>query len=81
MVKKKICLDTVDKVQALVGAATSADFEVSVLTDRFTVNAKSILGLFSLDRSKPVDLILDTDESDGAVEVFMSRVGEYIIEQ
>ena len=80
MLNRKINIDTVDKVCTLVGAATSADFEVDILTDSFTVNAKSILGIFSLDRSRPVLMTIDANEGDDGVEEFFSRVGDFIVE-
>ena len=80
MVNKKINLDTIDKVQALVGAATEANFEVDILTDNFIVNAKSIMGIFSLDRSSPVNMSIGADEGDEGLKAFFSRIGEYIVD-
>ena len=80
MVNKKINLDTIDKVQALVGAATEASFEIDILTDNFIVNAKSIMGIFSLDRSRPVNVAINSDEGDEGFKAFMERIGEYIVD-
>lgn len=80
MVNKKINLDTIDKVQALVGAATEASFEIDILTDNFIVNAKSIMGIFSLDRSSPVNVSINADESDEGFKAFLARIGEYIVD-
>ncbi|MCH5187285.1 MAG: HPr family phosphocarrier protein [Oscillospiraceae bacterium] len=80
MVNKKINLDTIDKVQALVGAATEASFEIDILTDNFIVNAKSIMGIFSLDRSSPVNISINADEGDEGFKAFLERIGEYIVD-
>lgn len=80
MVNKKINLDTIDKVQALVGAATEASFEIDILTDNFIVNAKSIMGIFSLDRSSPVNISINADEGDEGFKDFLERIGEYIVD-
>lgn len=80
MVSRMINIDTIDKVKILVREATSVDFEVNILTERFTVNAKSILGIFSLNRTAPVEMALDADENDSGVQEFLSRMSEYIVE-
>lgn len=80
MVNRMINIDTVDKVKTLVGEATSVNFEVNILTERFIVNAKSILGIFSLNRTAPVAMAIDADESDAEVKAFLDRISEYIVE-
>ncbi len=80
MINKKICIDTVDKVKTLVGEATAVNFEVNILTESFTVNAKSILGIFSLNRTAPVELAIEADEDDEAVRGFLAGIEEYIVE-
>lgn len=80
MVNRKIYIDTIDKVKKLVGEATSVSFEVNILTDRFTVNAKSILGIFSLNRTAPVAMSIDADENDSEVKAFLERISDYIVE-
>lgn len=80
MLTRKIYVDTVDKVKKLVGEATAVSFEVNILTDKFTVNAKSILGIFSLDRSAPVVMSIDADENDPEVAGFLNRVSEYLVD-
>lgn len=80
MINKKIYIDTVEKVKTLVGEATSANFEVNILTDRFTVNAKSILGIFSLNRTAPVELVIEADEGDEGVKSFLTGIEDYIVD-
>lgn len=40
---------TLNDVPALVKAASACDFEVEILNGRYIVDAKSVLGVFSLD--------------------------------
>lgn len=80
MLNRKIYVDTVDKVKKLVGEATAVSFEVNILTDKFTVNAKSILGIFSLDRSVPIVMSIEADENDLEVAGFLARISEYIVD-
>ena len=79
MFTKRINIDTVDKVQKLVGAATAAPFEVNIMDRNFMVNAKSIMGLFSIDRSAPVTMSVSSDENSAEAQTFLSVIGEYLV--
>lgn len=46
--KVKIQLKTVDDVKAFVREASQCDFDIDVMYNRMVVDAKSILGVFSL---------------------------------
>ncbi|MCR5655866.1 MAG: HPr family phosphocarrier protein [Butyrivibrio sp.] len=50
---KKIKLSP-NQVKDFVSAATKCDFDVDVANNRFTVDAKSILGVFGLDFTRPL---------------------------
>ena len=77
MFTRKIVIDTVDKVQHLVGAATEAPFEVDIVDKNFIVNAKSIMGLFSIDRSEPLTVSVSADESEAAA--FLEQIRPYTV--
>ena len=49
-----ITLSSIDDVRQFVNASTRCTCEVDVLSGRYVVDAKSIMGLFSLDLSQPV---------------------------
>lgn len=46
--KMKVQFETADDVKAFVRAATECDFDIDVIYNRMVVDAKSILGVFSL---------------------------------
>ena len=75
----KIVIDTVDKVQTLVKAATEAAFEVNIVDASFTVNAKSIMGLFSIDRSNPITMTVNADEGSEEAKIFLDKIGDFIV--
>ena len=52
MSQSKIKLNATEEVQEFVNAATRCDFDVDVYYDRFLIDAKSILGVLSLDLTK-----------------------------
>lgn len=55
-----VMLNSIEKVKTFVGIATKRDFEIDVQsqTGRHCVDAKSIMGVFSLNLSKPVTIIV-----------------------
>ena len=79
MFTKRIVIDTVDKVQNLVGAATAAPFDVNIMDKKFIVNAKSIMGLFSIDRSEPVTVAVSAEEDWDEARVFIEKIQSYIV--
>ena len=52
MSQSKIKLNATEEVQEFVNAATRCDFDVDVYYNRFIIDAKSILGVLSLDLTK-----------------------------
>ena len=67
MKREKIMLKTISDVKAFVNSVAKYDFDVDLLSGRYAVDAKSIMGIFSLDLSKPVTLVI---HSEDCAEVF-----------
>jgi phosphotransferase system HPr-like phosphotransfer protein len=53
----QIKLDTIDKVKRFVNIVAAMDGEVDLKSGRYVVDAKSIMGILSLDLDKPVTLV------------------------
>ena len=51
-----ISLNSIDKVKAFVNYISKYDFDFDLVSGRYVIDAKSIMGIFSLDLSKPIDL-------------------------
>lgn len=49
-------LDTIDKVKRFVSLISAFDGDFDILAGRYVIDAKSILGIFSVDLSKPLTL-------------------------
>ena len=62
----RISLNSIDKVKAFVNEVTKFDAEFDLVSGRYVIDAKSIMGIFSLDLSKPIDLAIhvESDEAD-----------------
>ena len=63
----KISLNSIDKVKSFVNDITKFEYDFDLVSGRYVIDAKSIMGIFSLDLSKPIDLNIHTE--DGAEEV------------
>ena len=60
----QICLNSIDKVKAFVNDITKFDTDFDLVSGRYVIDPKSIMGIFSLDLSKPIDLCIHADESN-----------------
>lgn len=75
MLKKQIFINSIDAVKKLNQEATKLNCDVDIVSGRYVINAKSIMGLFSIDLSKPVEIVVhDNLESEN----FFSKVKEMI---
>ena len=59
----KISLNSIDKVKAFVNTIARYDEDFDLVSGRYVIDAKSIMGIFSLDLSKPIDLSIHAEEN------------------
>ena len=65
-----ISLNSIDKVKAFVNDVTKFDSDFDLVSGRYVIDAKSIMGIFSLDLSKPIDLSIHAEDNlDNILEV------------
>lgn len=73
----KISLNSIDKVKSFVNDVTKFDSDFDLVSGRYVIDAKSIMGIFSLDLSKPIDLNIHNDSSmDNILEVLKPYIVE-----
>ncbi|MBO5199028.1 MAG: HPr family phosphocarrier protein [Lachnospiraceae bacterium] len=73
----KISLNSIDKVKSFVNDVTKFDSDFDLVSGRYVIDAKSIMGIFSLDLSKPIDLNIHSEDSvDKIVEVLKPYIVE-----
>ena len=72
----KICLNSIEKVKSFVNDITRFDADFDLVSGRYVIDAKSIMGIFSLDLSKPIDLNI---HADGELEDILAALDAYII--
>lgn len=73
----KISLNSIDKVKAFVNAVAQFDSDFDLVSGRYVIDAKSIMGIFSLDLSKPIDLSIHGEEN---MDQILDTLKPYIIE-
>ena len=65
-----ISLNSIDKVKSFVNDLTKFEDDFDLVSGRYVIDAKSIMGIFSLDLSRPIDLnIHATDNLDAVLKV------------
>lgn len=57
MLEKTIMLSSIDDVKKFVDIACSKDYDIELMSGKYIVNAKSIMGVFSLDLTKPLVMV------------------------
>jgi phosphotransferase system HPr-like phosphotransfer protein len=75
MISKKIRLSTIEDVKGFVNATLSCPCDVTLISGKYAVDAKSIMGIFSLDLTKDVDMQIDCDKEPAE---FMNAIKAYI---
>lgn len=73
----KICLNSIEKVKSFVNDITRFDADFDLVSGRYVIDAKSIMGIFSLDLSKPIDLNIHAQEE---MDTILTALQPYIVD-
>ena len=68
MVEETIMLYSIDDVKKLASIANTKKYDIDISLGKYLVNAKSIMGIFSLDLSKPIKVEVPTDDCDAFLD-------------
>ena len=73
----RVCLDSIDKVKGFVNDISRFNTDFDLISGRYVIDAKSIMGIFSLDLSKPIELTIhESDELDEILKALQPYVVE-----
>ncbi len=72
----QICLNSIDKVKSFVNDLAKFDSDFDLVSGRYVIDAKSIMGIFSLDLSKPINLNIHGDKQ---IDEILETLDPYII--
>ncbi len=76
MTTVKISLNSIDKVKSFVNDVAKFDCDFDLISGRYVIDAKSIMGIFSLDLSKDIDLSIHSEDNINEV---LKMLEPYII--
>ena len=72
----EVSLNSIDKVKSFVNLLTKYDEDFDLVSGRYIIDAKSIMGIFSLDLSKPISLNIHATEN---LDEIMESIKPYIV--
>lgn len=72
-----ININNIEHVKDFCEKASRTNFKVDAVSGAYVVNAKSIMGLFSLDLSKPITCVVDANETEAAE--FINGIKPYMV--
>lgn len=61
MLEKSLMLRSMDDVKKFVDIANTKSYDIELMSGKYIINAKSIMGVFSLDLTKPVTMVAHCD--------------------
>ena len=64
----KISLNSIEKVKSFVNDIARFEADFDLVSGRYVIDAKSIMGIFSLDLSKPITLNIHADDTTAILE-------------
>lgn len=71
-----IKLSLAENVKSFVNIASRYPYDIDLRVGRHVVDGKSILGIFSLDLSKPIKMEIHSDDCDA----FLKEIQRFIVE-
>ena len=72
----KVNINTINDVKNFVSIVSRCDYDVDIVSGRYAIDAKSIMGIFSLDLSKELTLNIHSDDC----AEFLDEIKDYIAE-
>lgn len=76
MTSVTVNINTIDKVKEFVNILTTYDNDFDLICDRYVIDAKSIMGIFSLDLSQNLKL---TIQKDTDLNEILADIDEFIV--
>lgn len=74
----KILLSKITDVQEFVNAVNKYSFDIDLRSGKYLVDAKSIMGIFSLDLSKEIEMSIEV-EDETLVKEFEVSIEKFLI--
>ena len=73
MTKINIKLETLKEIENFINIAKKYDFDIDFISGKYVIDGKSLMGILSLDLSKPVEIHIHSDNA----QKFIYEIKEY----
>lgn len=82
MYTSSILLSSIEAVKKFVTLTNNYSFPINLATDKYKIDAKSIMGIFSLDLSKPLRIEIENDDADSnEADEFIKQIQQFQYEK
>lgn len=68
MIERTIVLKTLEDVRNFTFITSEKPYDIELLSGKYIVNAKSVMGILSLDLTRPLKMVADVDEDQNLLE-------------
>lgn len=75
MTKINVKLETIKDIEKFINITKDYDFDIDFISGKYIVNGKSLMGILSLDLSKPVEAHIHSDEAGDLIY----KIKEYCV--
>lgn len=72
----KVNINTIDKVKKFVNVLTKFDGDFDLVSGHYVIDAKSIMGIFSLDLAQDIELVI---QDEGEEDKVIAALGDFIV--
>lgn len=72
----QISLNSIEKIKSFVNAVAKFDYDFDLVSGRYIIDAKSIMGILSLDLSKPIDLNI---HAENGIDEILEALKPYLV--
>ena len=74
----KVCINSIEKVKNFCNLTSKQIYDITLISGRYAIDAKSIMGIFSLDLSKDIEIVVDSPNVD--MELFKETFKDFLVE-
>ena len=72
----KVCLNSIEAVRNFVEVVRQFEGDIDLSSGRYVVDAKSIMGIFSLDLMNPITMTIHNDNCDDIIDSLKAYIVE-----
>ena len=77
MIQRKIQFKLVPDITKFINAASRCDFDIDLVSGRYVIDGKSIMGIWSMDLAKAIELDIHADEGEAAA--FLDDIKDMLV--